>query len=240
MYQTNKLYVSPQVSMTELVSENPSILILLEHFETDCVVYDDTVHQFCGRHSISEQVFVLFANLYNGIVPSGLPQFTNNDIMAMIRFLANSHVYYKTQKYPEIEAYISQLSKYNKAPEIPLIQKFFDEYFSEVIEHLEYENTVAFPFFISLLNKQEPSSKVGAFSSQEYKEHHTDIECKLSDLKQLLLKHVPVQDDRILRRKILVSLFELEHDLHKHSLIEDVILTPVMYAIEKEQKHVKK
>lgn len=238
MYQTNKLYVTPQVSMSELVAENPSILILLEHFEADCVVHDDTVQQYCERHAISLQVFVLFANLYNGIVPTALPQLTNDDIMAMLRFLANSHVYYKTQKYPEIESYISQLSIYNKAPEIPLIQKFFEEYFAEVIEHLDYENSVAFPFFISMLNNQKPSTKVGTFSSLEYKEHHTDIECKLAELKQLLLKHVPVQDDRILRRKILVSLFELEHDLHKHSLIEEAILTPVMHTIEKQKNHV--
>jgi regulator of cell morphogenesis and NO signaling len=240
MYQTNKLYVTPLLSMTELVTENPSILIMLEHFEADCVLHDDTVSGFCKRHNISLQVFILVANLYNGITPSSIPELTHADIMALIRFLANSHVYYKTQKYPEIELYISQLSEYNKAPEIPLVTKFFDEYFTEVIEHLEYENSVAFPFFISLLNKQQVITKVGEFSSQEYKEHHTDIESSLSELKRLLLKHVPIQKDRVLRRKILMSLFELEYDLHKHSLIEEVILTPLMQDIEKNQYNVKK
>jgi len=240
MYQTNKLFVTPQVSMTELISENPSLLVLLEHFDTDCVVHDDSVHEFCTHHNIPENVFILFANIYNGIIPTALPEFSNEDCMVMIRFLAQSHVYYKTQKYPEIESYIIQLSEYNKAPEIPLIQKFYYQYVAEVNEHLEYENTTAFPFFMSLLHTQETTEASNKFSALEYKEHHTDIECKLSELKQLLLKHVPIQNDRILRRKILVSLFELEQDLHMHSLIEEVILTPVMHAIEKKRSHVKK
>jgi regulator of cell morphogenesis and NO signaling len=52
-------------------------------------------------------------------------------------------------------------------------------------------------------------------------------------LKELLLKYVPVQNDRVLRRKIIVSLFELEYDLAIHSTIEETVLMPLIDRLEK-------
>lgn len=232
MHTTHRIFVTPEVKMSDLIINNPSILILLEHFDTNCLVRNDNVREFCLRHEISEKVFTLFANLYNGYTPQDLPELHEKDILTIIHFLAHSHNYYKTQKYPEIQDHISQLGVYNSSPEISLIQTFFHEYFNEVIEHLEYENTIVFPFFKSIL-KDKKDIHV-SFSALEYKHNHTDIEYKLDELKELLLKHVPIHHDKVLRRMILISLFELEHDLHLHSVIEETILTPLMHSIEKQ------
>lgn len=232
MYQTNKLYVIPTLKVSELILENPSLLILMEHFDIDIVVHEHNVHELCDKYGIPENIFILFANFYNGFFPSTLPDFKKDEITWMIRFLANSHIYYKTEKYPEIKSYISELTNLNTNPEIKLIQKFFNEYFEEVIEHLDYENNVAFPFFTSLLFPEKVQLKTEKFSAKEYKEHHTDIEYKLRELKNLLLKHISIQNDRQIRRKLLVSLFELENDLKIHSIIEETVLTPLMRKIE--------
>ena len=131
---------------------------------------------------------------------------------------------------------IQELYFKNTSPEIKLIDKFFNEYFEEVKEHLSYENRIAFPYFNELLrsgNQKNSDGQKNDFSVEEYGEHHTDIESKLNDLKELLLKHVPVQNDRVLRRKIVVSLFELEYDLNVHSTIEETVLMPLISKLEK-------
>ena len=33
MYQTHKTYITPDMKMSELIIENPTLLLLLEHFE---------------------------------------------------------------------------------------------------------------------------------------------------------------------------------------------------------------
>ncbi|MDD2513485.1 MAG: hemerythrin domain-containing protein, partial [Proteiniphilum sp.] len=118
--------------------------------------------------------------------------------------------------------------------EMKLLEKFFNEYFAEVLEHLDYEDSIAFPYFITLLNNGKAEEKGKRYSSKEYGRHHTDIELKLQDLKNLLLKHIDIEDRLDLRRKLLFALYELEFDLYIHSLIEENILIPSGALIEKE------
>ena len=121
-----------------------------------------------------------------------------------------------------------------------LVKKFFTEYFSEVNEHLRYENEVVFPYVLSLydqIKNREQGKKRKEYSVVEYREQHNDIEEKLEDLKKLLIKYLPQKNDMILRRKILFSLFELEYDLNVHSQIEEFILIPL---VEKMESHLTK
>ena len=224
------------MKMADLIFENPSILLLMEHFGLNFIVQEKTVAELCFTNKISVNVFVTLANLYNGFHLAGDEKFSNDDISDIITYLKNSHNYYENEKYPEIKTYIQELYSKNDSPEIKLIDKFFTEYFEEVKEHLSYENRIAFPYFHELLNKiSKPAESYPQkeFSVKEYSDHHTDIESKLNDLKELLLKYVPIQDDRILRRKIVVSLFDLEYDLNVHSTIEETILMPLISKLEK-------
>ncbi|MBK7712374.1 MAG: hemerythrin domain-containing protein [Bacteroidales bacterium] len=146
-------------------------------------------------------------------------------------YLNNSHHYYINEKYPEITAYIKELNASGQPKEMKLVEAFFNEYFEEVMEHLDYEGEMAFPYFSGLFeNKQNSSS--GKFSVNHYQNHHSDIESKLADLKNLLLQHIQIKNQGIVKRKLLYSLFELEFDLKIHSLIEEQILIPLVLSIE--------
>lgn len=236
MHQINRKYITRETKVADLLSENPSLLLMLELFELDFIVHEKNVSQLCSERNISAEVFLSFANLYNGFSPAGIENFSKEDISSIILYLRNTHNYYENEKYPEIHNHIDQLCVLNDTPEIKLIEKFFDEYFEEVKEHFAYENQVVFPYFNQLITGSvfdENSKKKSSFSVNEYREHHTDIESKLNDLKELLLKHIPVKKDRILRRRIIIGLFELEFDLGIHSAIEDTILIPLISELEK-------
>ncbi len=226
----------PESKVSELVFENPMLLLLIDHFGLDFLIHEKTIRVLCLENGINENVFISVANLYNGFKSINLEIFNKNDIECIIKFLWNSHIYYENEKYPEIkDLIVLSYEKKNRAAEIKLIGQFFDEYFEEVKEHLSYENDTAFPYFKKLLkdNFQNIDENLKDFSVKEYSEHHTDIESKLNDLKALLLKHIPVDNDRVLRRKIITALLELEYDLNIHSLIEDTILIPLIEKIEK-------
>ncbi|MDO5523935.1 MAG: hypothetical protein Q4G48_07825 [Bacteroidia bacterium] len=218
--------------MFDLIEENPSLLLMMQHFDIDFRVSDLTVRQLCTERELSEKLFISIANLYNGFKPKENPIGSIDDVKRVISFLKNSHNYYRNDKYPQISAYIKLLQKKHPEKEIKLLEKFFNEYFTEVIEHLDYEDNVAFPYFIELIGNRE-KSKTNLYSAHEYSEHHTDIELKIKDLKNLLLKYVAINDDLSLRRKLLFSLCELEYDLYIHSLIEETILIPFGYRMEK-------
>ena len=221
--------------MADLIDANPNLLLMLQHFNIDFRVSDQTVMQLCESQGISENLFVSIANLYNGFEAKGHLPFTGEDLLQVIDFLKRSHNYYRSDKYPQISSYIRQLQESHSGKEIKLLEKFFNEYFSEVLEHLDYEDNVAFPYFITLLDRVKSGGENEVYSSKEYSEHHTDIELKLQDLKNLLLKYVMIEGDLSLRRKLFFALYELEYDLYIHSLIEESILIPSGISIEREQ-----
>ncbi len=221
------------MKMSGLFFENPYLLLMMEHFNLDFMVYNKTVEKVCIENSINTNIFIDIANLYNGFNELDAAKYSRSDISTIINFLKSSHDYYKDEKYPEIQQLIKKISSVNETKEIKLIGKFFDEYFNEVLEHLDYEDKVAFPYFMDMLNDNVDANGKKDYSAKVYSDHHTDIESKLMELKNLLLRHIPIEKDRSMRRKLIISLFELDYDLNIHYAIEESALIPLIVKTEK-------
>jgi len=235
MYQTVKFALAADLKMSEIILNNPYLLLLLEHFGIDAPFQEKSVNTVCKENGLSTDLFLTFANLYNGVQysPDEPPSFS--DIMAIIGFLKNSHKFYSDEIYPGILSTIRLMARVNDHKEMTLVQKFFVDYFSEVTEHLDYEDKVVFPYVLTLygqISENKPPEPGVEYSVQEYKEHHNNIEEKLNDLKNLLIKYLPQKRDFAIRRKLLFDLSELEYDLIIHSKIEDLILIPLVARME--------
>lgn len=231
MYLTRKTYVKSDMKISDIVRENPSILLVLEHFGIDDVLQDKTVSRLCSEYEIEEPLFIIICNLYNGFNVGDSSKLKHSSIPVIIMYLNNSHFYYINEKYPEITDYIRKLNSSGQLNEMKLVEAFFYEYFEEVMEHLDYEEKIAFPYFSGLFEKKQRSTGE-KFSVTQYQNHHSDIESKLADLKNLLLQHIQIKNQGIVKRKLLYSLFELEYDLKIHSLIEEKILIPLVLSLE--------
>lgn len=242
MYSHSKMYITADVKTSDIILSNPYLVLMLEHFGVALGVNDKSVAQICRENFIGIDLFLIIANLFNGFKPSPITDYSSSDIQSIIGYLKNCHYYYQNEKYPQIQSYIQQIDKSSNQSEIVMIEKFFQDYFSEVTEHLDYENRVVFPYVLNLNNllskKQLENIRID-YSVVEYKEHHNDIEEKLTDLKSLLIKYLPVDDDQKLRRQLLFCLFELEHDLKIHSQIEDTILIPLVEKMEQLERMMK-
>jgi regulator of cell morphogenesis and NO signaling len=227
------------MKMSDIIIGNPYIMLMLEYIEINMELHEKTVEQICNEYKINLELFLAIANLYNGIKPTPIKNYSNENIKTIIKYLKNSHLYYIKEKFPQIKIYIEKIHEINKHIEILMVEKFFNKYIKEVIEHLNYENDVVFPYILNLDNKSilMPQSKdcridLQGYSVKEYREHHDDIEEKLSDLKNLLIKYLPQENDQQIRRELLFRLFELEYDLNIHTQIEETILIPMVEKLE--------
>lgn len=235
MYYTENLIVVSGMKMSDVIHKNPYFMLMLEHFGVELVVSEKTVNQICIENNININLFLSFANLFNGTKPFPSSEYSFDDINNILKYLRNCHQYYLEETYPKIRSYIQQMRLLNNQTETEMVEKFFNEYFKEATEHLNYENNVVFPYTLNLYNhlKNNTVAVESDYSVIDYKDHHDDIEEKLTDLKNLLLKYLPQKNDQQIRRSLLFSLFELEYDLHIHSQIEETILIPLVEQMER-------
>jgi len=231
MYKTEKTYITKDKKMLNLINDNYSLLLCLQHFDIDFAVNNKTVEALCSENEIDLYTFIVIANLYNGFSPGENELNKINNIESILAFLKNSHSFYIEDKYPELKYYLEKLKNNNSSKDFQLIEQFFNEYFEEVLEHFKYEDEIAFPYFYSL-RKVDRIVKGKSFSAKEYRKHHTDIETKLTDLKNLFLQHLKIKSDLSIKRKFLNTLFGLEFDLKIHSVIEEKVLIPLIEKIE--------
>jgi len=219
-------------NLFEIIELNPYILFVFEHLQLLDKPKNLTVKSFCKAHSLDESLFLALLNVYNGNENHIELKPQKKYLKTIVPFLKHSHQYYKNEKYPFIANLMKILQLKVNSKEIALLKNFFEAYKNEVIEHLEYEEKNVFPYIERLLIKKTIPQNDIEFSIKDYQEHHNDIEEKLSDLKNLLIHHLKVGDFASLKRQIILNLYELQYDLHAHSIIEDKILIPIILTIE--------
>lgn len=231
MYYSHKTYITGESKMLDLIYENHLLLLFLQHLHIDFTVGNKSVNTLCKEYAISPTIFIPIANLYNGFYPDTHQHitYTNKETETVLSFLKSSHSFYLKEKFPELTDHLEKLTQTEQKQDYILLKKFYQEYFQEVKEHLKYEDEIVFPYITNLLANTKQTTP---FSVHEYRNHHTDIETKLTDLKNLFLKHLNIKNSLPLQRKFLNILFELEFDLKIHAIIEDEILVPIIEKIE--------
>ena len=106
--------------------------------------------------------------------------------------------------------------------------KFFADYKDELSKHFEYEEKTVFPHAEAVLRQGADRN----FTIGEYEENHSNVEEKLEDLKNLVMKYLPPVCGQQDTYKALFYIFSLEEDLEKHTVVEDEILVPIVNRLE--------
>jgi len=109
-----------------------------------------------------------------------------------------------------------------------VIWKFFTDYKEELSKHFAYEEGKVFPYVEAVLGERKDRQ----FTIGEYEENHSNVEEKLEDLKNIIMKYIPPQCGQQDVYRVLFYIYTLEEDLAKHTFIEDEILVPVVGRME--------
>ena len=102
------------------------------------------------------------------------------------------------------------------------------EYIKEFKNHIEYEESTVFTYIKGLCE----GKKSGEFSIDKFEDHHDNIEEKLSDLKNIIIKYMSKPEHDLQKLDLLDKLFQLQDDLDRHTKIEDLLLTPMVMKLE--------
>jgi regulator of cell morphogenesis and NO signaling len=121
-----------------------------------------------------------------------------------------------------------------------LVINFFREYKNELTQHIEREEEKVHPYVFEIENAWNKSfltrdlyEKIKKYSINDFAGEHDNVEEKLFDLKNIIIKYLPPIKDRALCNRILMELFRLEKDLNAHANLEDKVLIPKVAMMEK-------
>ncbi|KAB2871792.1 MAG: hypothetical protein F9K37_02250 [Bacteroidales bacterium] len=217
--------------MADLVLSDYNLLPIINRFGIRLGFRDKTVEQICKERNVNSEFFLAIINTY--INPDYLPDsgLINVPVNSIVDYLQQTHRYYIEYTVPEIERLLSLLLKSSNTQNLHLIEKFYLDYKVELIEHIQNEESQVFPYVLNLVN--DKFRKVN-YSIHSFEREHTDLDEKLSDLRNLIIKYLePTYNDNFCN-DFLLALQRFEDDLKDHARIEDKILVPVVAKIEEE------
>ena len=224
------VYISADMKMAELVESNYHILAVLTRLGVEGGFGEHTIREVCEKEHLDPETVSLICNVYiNKEFRPSVQQLQDASVDGILRYIHQSHDYYLNNAIVLIASSIEELIKPCTPSQETVIWKFFSDYKDELEKHFEYEEGKVIPYVQNLLlGKNTPG-----FSIDKFEDNHSNIEEKISDLKNLVMKSMPAVCDNNLRVRLLNYIFALENDLECHTRIEDDVLVPMVRLIER-------
>ncbi|MCD8044824.1 MAG: hemerythrin domain-containing protein [Tannerellaceae bacterium] len=216
--------------MSDLICDNYPMVLVTSRFGISLGFGEKNIGEACRHNNVDVNTFLTVVNflLENKAEPID-PEKNKFSLDSIITYLHNAHDYFLNFRLPHIRRKLNEAIKTCPQDVAFVIQKFFDEYAEEVNKHMMYEEKVVFPYVKSLL-KGERDQK---YNITIFRKRHDQIEMKIIELKNILIKYYPGESDHMLN-SVLFDIFATENDLATHSLVEDFIFVPAILELEKQ------
>ncbi len=226
-------YSSSQ-KMNDLIHEDTSLLVVLSRFGLPLGFQNKTVQEVCEQHHVDSYTFLTVVNFLSEDNFEMDNDYDKISVSSLIGFLKNGHQYFLGYKLPAIRGKLVDAIEATgtEAMYKEIILRFFDEYVAEVKSHMLYEDEVVFPYVMNLLQ----GVRQNGYNIHMFEENHNQIDQKLKDLKNILIKYYPSRVNSFLLTDVLLDILSCGEDLSSHNKVEDYMFIPTMEAIEKSNK----
>ncbi|MDR3058630.1 MAG: hemerythrin domain-containing protein [Prevotella sp.] len=220
------------MKMSDLIDSDYRLLLLLNRLNISLGFGEKNVDTVCRENGFDTDCFIFLANYQsNKSITKIQESFRSLPLAPFLQYLKSSHSYFLERRLPNIRRKLELVFKGDNDL-LNMVLDFFDNYTNEVLEHMQYEDDTVFPYVYSLIDKNSDKH----YSINIFEERHNDIEGKMNDLKQILMKYVPGTTDQMLMVNILTELYMSEEELEAHTFIEDSLVIPRVKEIEEERK----
>lgn len=218
--------------MSDLIGENYPMVLVMSRFGIALGFGEKNIGEVCRLNGVDTHTFLTVVNFLteDSMVPvseidKGL------SVESLITYLHNAHDYFLNFRLPHIRRKLVEAIEECPKDVAFVITRFFDEYAEEVNKHMSYEEKTVFPYVRGLLD----GVKDARYNITIFRKRHDQIEMKITELKNILLKYYPGPGSNLLN-SVLFDIFATEQDLASHNHVEDYLFVPVILALEKSLK----
>ena len=230
--KTQKMYEQSD-KLINIIRDNYNILQSLGSFGLSLGFGDKTVQEVCEEQHVDTYTFLAVVNFtINGYIERD--HVDRLSLPTLLHYLKASHQYYLGFLLPAIRNGLTEaLDTSDQLAH--LILKFFDDYAHSISRHMRYEEKTVFPYVTSLLE----GNPIGSYNFDTFSKHHQQIDTKLRELKNIIIKYLPADSHRSNQLgATLYNIYNCETWLGQHAKVEDQIFAPaVRYIEEKTRKN---
>lgn len=236
------MIITKNIKMADVIHTNYFTLSVLNRFGIELGFGDKSVDEICKKNNVDVDFFLEIVNAFVDKDYFPKKHLQTFSVKLITDYLQKTHDYYHKLKVPEIEHLIEEMvdSCYTQKENIVLLKKFFNDYKQELLNHTRREEKIVFPYTLAIekaYNSEESDNSVielmETYSIEIFQNEHDNIEEKLLDLRNIIIKYLPQPKNSRLCNKLLYELFNLEQDINDHSRIEEKVLVPKIREMEK-------
>lgn len=219
--------------MSDLISDNYSLLMVMSRFGLSLGFGDRTVSEVCETQGVHCPTFLTVANFVSESKHTE-NSYSDYSLTALVNYLKQSHAYFLDFNLPSIRRKLIETIDCSGKDEIAsLILKFFDAYAREVRRHMEYENRSVFTYIEQLLSgHMSDTYDIATFASR-----HGQVNTKLTELKNIIVKYYPGKQHNNMLNAVLFDIYNCEQDLATHCDVEDYLLIPAVSSLERQMQN---
>ena len=220
--------ISGKMKLADLIDLDYRLLRILSRLEINLGFGEASISQVCQRSGVDEKTFIFLCKAYtdSSFKPSA-SELKDADVNILLKYLKRSHKYYVEMALVALQKSLERLLECCSEPSGKVIRKFYTDYKNELERHFDFEEQSVFPYVEALCSGAIPSG-----SSTFLDDEHNDIDEKINDLKNIVMKYLP---ENVINGRIMETvsyLFLLREDLQSHTAVEDNILMPMIKMLE--------
>ncbi len=214
-----------------LIHHNYNLLPVLNRFGIKLGIKEKTVETVCREKNINPNFFLAIVNTFNNEEYFPQEELLSFSPVEIIEYLKRTHRYYLNYVLPKLDFQLEQLiqSRTSDNQGLQMVSQFYKKYKEELKEHIDHEEKTVFPHIENMVI----NNAKGDYTVISFEKEHTNMDEKLNDLKNLIIKYLTPDYNENLCNEFLLTLFRFEKDIYDHARIEDVILLTQAAAIEK-------
>ena len=185
--------------MCDLVCDRYAVLQVMSRFGIALGFGDKTIAEVCAESRVDAATFLAVVNMLMNF-GNGAELAGEVSVRSLTDYLHNSHGYFLDFRLPAIRR--------------KLIEK---------VDCMSYEEQTVFPYVESLLSGEKNT----AYSIDIFRRQHDQIDIKLRELKNIIIKYYPSGSSNELNG-VLFDIFNCEHELASHNAVEDELFIPAV------------
>ncbi|HJA96807.1 MAG TPA: helix-turn-helix transcriptional regulator [Candidatus Alistipes faecavium] len=214
--------------MCDLVCDRYAVLQVMSRFGIALGFGDKTIAEVCEENRVDAATFLAVVNMLMGL-GVGADVSSEVSVRTLTDYLHNAHGYFLDFRLPAIRRKLIEAIDCSSSDVAFAILRFFDEYVAEVQRHMAYEEQTVFPYVESLLSGEKNTS----YSMEIFRRQHDQVETKLRELKNIIIKYYPSGSTNELNG-VLFDIFTCEQELASHNAVEDDIFVPAVERLASE------